>query len=214
MSDEKLRKAEIAKIEAETEKLKAEMNEVNARLKIKWFEERFFVQAIVAGIVAAGLLTAWSVEYLEPILSKNNRIAEMEVEIKRHENELINVQHKISENKLKQELAEISRKNQELIIQTKRLEDIAEKQLASVTGANNSRLETLAQDTENSLEMLRKNRKASENQSKQLQSDIKSIFAQVCVTPTGVCPMVANPVPPNSPCYCVTAYGPIQGYSQ
>lgn len=206
MMSEELDKAEIAKIEAETEKLRAEISEVNARLKVRWFEGRFFVQAVVAGIVAAGLLTAWSVEYLEPILSKNSRLSAMEVDVKKHENELISLQHQISENKLKQELAEISRKNQELIIQTKKLEEIAENQLDSISDID-------TQDTENSLDMLRKSRQESEDQAKQLQSALKSSFAQVCVTQTGVCPMT-TPIPQNSPCYCVTAFGPVQGYSQ
>lgn len=61
--------AELRRLQSEAErnhserlKLELEAEEVRKHLNQKWYSGRFFVEAIVGGLVAAALLTAWTIE--------------------------------------------------------------------------------------------------------------------------------------------------------
>ncbi|CAB1064712.1 hypothetical protein D1BOALGB6SA_9509 [Olavius sp. associated proteobacterium Delta 1] len=71
---EKLR-SEIARNNAERDKLLREADEIHRRARGRL---RGTLQAIVGGMVAAGLLSAWGIGYLKPILEKNKELALIE----------------------------------------------------------------------------------------------------------------------------------------
>ncbi len=59
--------ADARKIEAEANRLELEATEIKQRIDQKWYKGRFFVEAIVGGVVAAGLLSGWFIQYFKPI---------------------------------------------------------------------------------------------------------------------------------------------------
>lgn len=67
--------SEIARNEAERKKLNLDAN--------KWF---ISLKYLIAGIVAAALITAWGIGYLKPILKKNNELSDIENRILAAEN--------------------------------------------------------------------------------------------------------------------------------
>ena len=112
ITDELLRKAELQRLDAETARQKAETHkyeleaqELAKRINNRWFFGRFFIQSIVSGVVAAGLVASWFVEDLPIILGT-------EAEVQRIENELLS-------KKIDQRSVELSEQN---VILQKRVE--------------------------------------------------------------------------------------------
>ncbi|GGO80442.1 hypothetical protein GCM10011348_17110 [Marinobacterium nitratireducens] len=62
---------------AESYKLLAEAQEIEDRRNRSWYKDHGVFRAVIAGIIAAGLLSAWAVEYFSPILETRTRIAEL-----------------------------------------------------------------------------------------------------------------------------------------
>ena len=84
--EQKRIEAEIRRNEAEEKKLLNEAEEIKKRLDWKFLPPRIVIQAVLAGIVAAGLLAAWGIGYLKPIILKNNELATLENKILASEN--------------------------------------------------------------------------------------------------------------------------------
>lgn len=74
-------KSEIGRNRAERRKLLLEAIETRQRLRRPWYKVQYLLQTVLAGIVAAGLLAAWIVNYFEPILKKGNELAKLENKI-------------------------------------------------------------------------------------------------------------------------------------
>jgi len=75
MPDENARNAaEIAKVEAEREKLEIEIEEIRRRIDRVW-TARGILQAVVAGLVTAALLAVWVIGYFEPLLTADMELA-------------------------------------------------------------------------------------------------------------------------------------------
>jgi len=70
--------SETAKNEAERRKLTAEAEEVEKRLRKKWYVNELFVKWVLGGVVAAGLVVAWWIIYLHPILNVKQELAKLE----------------------------------------------------------------------------------------------------------------------------------------
>ena len=83
MSDELKRKveSEIAKNKAEEVKLSLEAQEVEKRLRQKWYSGPVLIKWIVAGIIIAALLTVWIKTQLEPILKLETQKDKLDYEI-------------------------------------------------------------------------------------------------------------------------------------
>ena len=106
--------SEIEKNRAECHKAELEAEEIQKRLNVKWYSSRLFLQALVAGIIGAGLFGAWVIGYLRPILRLDTEIAERETEINKLDNEIA-MKNLAKENQLiREELANISLLNAEL----------------------------------------------------------------------------------------------------
>ncbi len=71
---------EIARHKAERQKLELESEQITKNLNQKWYKGKFFLETIVAGLVASGLLAAWVIIYLQPIITIKHEIAELENE--------------------------------------------------------------------------------------------------------------------------------------
>lgn len=67
---------EIARLESETKKFESERKHLDRPL----YSLDKLIPIILAGFVAAGLLSAWAVGYFQPILNKNQEIAKLNIE--------------------------------------------------------------------------------------------------------------------------------------
>jgi hypothetical protein len=79
--------SEIRRLDAEHTKLLAETNEIENRNKHPMFMRRFMLQSLVGGMVAAGLLAAWAIGYLKPLLEREQALASIENDIQQAMNE-------------------------------------------------------------------------------------------------------------------------------
>jgi len=81
--------SETAKNEAERRKFIAEAEEVEKRVRQKWYFNELFVKWVLGGVVAAALVAAWCITYLNPILNKKQELAKIENAIVTQKNERI-----------------------------------------------------------------------------------------------------------------------------
>ena len=89
LSNAELRQqSERARIDAEMRKPELEAAEIEKRLKEKWYTGRLLVQTFVGAIVAAALLAAWFIGYLQPILQKKQDLRKLEVQALSLKNEV------------------------------------------------------------------------------------------------------------------------------
>src|SRR5207249_4040714 len=65
-------------MEAEGRKIDLESQEIQRRMAESWYSPRILLQAIVGGVIAGGLLVAWAIAYLLPILRKERELAKLE----------------------------------------------------------------------------------------------------------------------------------------
>lgn len=72
--------SEINKNNAERDKFLCEANQIK-ELSHQIFSTRAMLQAVLGGIVAAGLLSVWAIDYLTPILQKKRELASLENKI-------------------------------------------------------------------------------------------------------------------------------------
>ncbi|MCG7533531.1 hypothetical protein [Pseudoalteromonas sp. OOF1S-7] len=68
---------EKQKFQAEIDKLQLESQEIERRLQSHVGARRFLIEGIVGGLVAAGLLAAWLIVYLQPIISAKSELSEI-----------------------------------------------------------------------------------------------------------------------------------------
>ena len=76
IKDAKLQKllSEAARNEAEQKKFLCEANEIDKRANEGIFSPSLIIKSLFAGIVTAGLMVAWTIGYIKPILDKNNTL--------------------------------------------------------------------------------------------------------------------------------------------
>lgn len=205
-------KAEIARIEAEAAKLLAERNEIEKRLNERWYTGRYFIQAVIAGIAASGLIVGWVKTQLEPILTAKNDRAAIEIEVGKKSNELEALRNQISQEKLRKELSELSRNNQDLLQQQEQLRRLAESKTQALQEKKSDRAEVKNELAvlQTQLQQLKEAKAITEQRAKGLEATLGSQFGTLCVTAIGPCPMY-TPHPEGSPCYCVTSVGPQGG---
>lgn len=63
---------------AEIRKLELEARQIEERLGKRWFQGRLIFQSLTGGVVAAGLLAAWAIEYAQPLLKKKQELAALD----------------------------------------------------------------------------------------------------------------------------------------
>lgn len=124
--------SEIARNEAERDKLLREADEVNRRLEQRWYSGRVFLQAVVAGVVAAGLLTAWGIGYLKPILARNTELNRLDVEISKRNTELQMRVHSETEKRIQAQLEDLSKQNELLLVEQERLKNSAQARIDEI----------------------------------------------------------------------------------
>ena len=84
MTDEQIRtetertRAQAARIRAEEKKLLAETRQLEHADNTPWYRRASILKPLLAGIVAAGLLTVWATAYFQPILTKQLEIERLE----------------------------------------------------------------------------------------------------------------------------------------
>lgn len=93
--------SDIARLRAEEAKFLAEAQEIEKRNRSTVFTPKILLQSLVAGLVAAGLLVAWGIGYLKPILERNQELSRIENKILSAENR----QQKVRNNEQKISLA-------------------------------------------------------------------------------------------------------------
>lgn len=64
------------KAQLESYKVHLEARELKNKNESGFFKRKFVLESIIGGVVAAGLLAAWFIVYLEPMLSAQNKVAE------------------------------------------------------------------------------------------------------------------------------------------
>lgn len=74
-------------IKLRCQRLALENEEIRDRLHRPWYFARWVSQSVVAGIVAAGLLAAWMITYMQPIISRKQEIASLDALIQQKVNE-------------------------------------------------------------------------------------------------------------------------------
>lgn len=133
-SDLSIRKmeAELAKANAEAAKLLAERAEIDKRVSEKWYAGRYVVQSLIGGLTLAGLLAVWFKAYLEPVLTVKEQVAAGAMEVRRNENELDRLRNQVEQEKLRLQLIDINKRNQDLMGQQAKLQQIAEQRLAAL----------------------------------------------------------------------------------
>src|SRR4029077_17814783 len=90
------------RLAAEKGKIELEAKEIERRLKGRWYDGRFFVQAIVGAVVAAALLATWIMGYMQPILTRRQEIAALDVQIQTKENERQRLENQVRTASLEQ----------------------------------------------------------------------------------------------------------------
>lgn len=75
------------------EKTKAETADIEKRINAPWYKGRFFIEVLVGSLITSGLLAAWFISYLSPILSAKSELALIKAEIAQNE---ANFQQKIN----------------------------------------------------------------------------------------------------------------------
>lgn len=70
---------------AERRKLELQVRELEKRLNAKWYSGRFFIEVLSGAVVASALLATWIISYMQPLLSKKQEIAALEVQIQSKE---------------------------------------------------------------------------------------------------------------------------------
>jgi hypothetical protein len=79
---------------AEIRKINLEASEIEMRLSRGRHSPRFVFEAILGGVVAAGLLAAWLIGYLKPVLSAESELADIKAQIYQQEVALLKVEKK------------------------------------------------------------------------------------------------------------------------
>lgn len=113
--------AHARKVEAEANRLELEATEIKQRIDQKWYKGRFFVEAIVGGIVAAGLLSGWFIQYFKPILSHEQELVKIEIRRLEQENKLETATNKEKaillakqNSEIRNQLSQLTNKNNDL----------------------------------------------------------------------------------------------------
>lgn len=96
--DQALQQAQIRKLESDANKAVAEEQEITRRGTLTF---QVIVKWAVAGVVVAGLITAWLLIYLKPILTVESEIAKKESEIAKKESEIAALNNKLLESQQK-----------------------------------------------------------------------------------------------------------------
>lgn len=171
--DRDINSAELARLHAETEKNEAERrkltlegDEIETRLKAKWFEGAHSAQGIVAGIVAAALLSAWLVGYFQPLLKKGQELASLE--LKRLEVEI-----KLKEQALTQQQAETTRVTELLAKENERVRSELQVLVKQNEALQGGQRETIQLAERLKLDLQTASQRAREFSSKYAESDAR-----------------------------------------
>ena len=193
-----LEEAEIRKLETESLKNEAErdkalheIEEISQRIKHSAFSPKGILQSVVAGIIAAGLLSVWAIGYLQPILHKKAELALLDNRILKTKNEEHTEQNKKISMSLKNERIEAKKRLQELVFQNEKL---LKKQLetrnrtetlkTSLTELKKeySQLSKAESITKEEQEEYLKRAESAENELKELHKEIQKISAAESAT--------------------------------
>ncbi|UCF06511.1 MAG: hypothetical protein JSV33_05645 [bacterium] len=68
--------SQAARDEAERNKYEIETQEIQRRIKQKWYRGRPLIQALIGGVVGSALIAAWLIGYFRPLLSADQELAE------------------------------------------------------------------------------------------------------------------------------------------
>jgi hypothetical protein len=79
--------SEIARNEAETRKFNSEAKDFDG--KHSKGKTDTIIKAVIGGMVLAGLLAAWFISYMQPILEKNRKLGELEKQVHEAENKIM-----------------------------------------------------------------------------------------------------------------------------
>jgi hypothetical protein len=84
---------ERRRITAECRRFELECLDLEHRISQPWYRGRFVLEAVTGGIVVAGLLAAWTIAYMQPILSRKQEIASLDAIIQAKINERDHLQN-------------------------------------------------------------------------------------------------------------------------
>lgn len=114
---EVIQQAELKKIEAQTYRIHKETEEIERRLKVKWWMSHNLAQYLVAILVSSAVLFGWTRAYLEPILRREAIINDLEEKRNSLENEVLDANIKVLNEKKDQievKLAHIAEEKERL----------------------------------------------------------------------------------------------------
>lgn len=117
--EEERLQSEIVRNRAERRKLLLEAVETRQRLRIRWYQRRHIVQTTIAGVVAAGLLAIWIVEYFAPILSKETELQSINNEILKRKNERLSDQLSEKTRRLESSVIDATNASQTIVLGAK-----------------------------------------------------------------------------------------------
>jgi hypothetical protein len=164
ISDVNLRRLEsdITKNKAEQQKFEIEAEEISTRLNQKWYEGRIFIQTGIGAIVAAAIITAWFVGFIEPILNykqdierlKNNMLS-LENDKQMQQNKAQREDNEQLTSSLRKDLASLQKQNkavQEAFAKSKQIAEeqkkLLEKRRSKLIAAGKERPQFAAKEQE------------------------------------------------------------------
>ena len=124
VQDTELAKAEVERLQAETRKFESEREkaaletqEIQRRLRRRWFLRGFLLQAVIGGAVAAGLLVAWVTAFFGPMIEAKTNLSEIEVKKLAAQNELERLRNLAARQELEAKLTALSQQYTQLTTQ-------------------------------------------------------------------------------------------------
>lgn len=179
--------AETARIEAETAKLRSESHEIEKRLAEKWYQGRFFVQALIAGIAASGLIVGWVKTQLEPMLTAKQDRSVIELEVAKKSNELEAVRNQIAQEKLNKQLSDLKRENQELAAAQDHVRTLLESRAQAIKkgASEDTKVKEELAELQAQLKQLKEAKTNTEQRAKNIESAFKPSLSRTCQYVTG-----------------------------
>lgn len=114
--------SEMARNRAERRKLLLEALETRQRLRRRWYQRKYLFESVIAGLVAAGLLVAWYVEYFSPILRSEVKLQSIKNEVAELRNAELSNENKELKRRLESDIIDFVLNSQEFVRTLEELE--------------------------------------------------------------------------------------------
>ena len=116
IDDDNYKKALIEKIKAETAEIQTNRND-------SWVKRRVLIEVIIGSLITSGLLAAWVISYLSPILSAKNELALLSAEVVKKEAEYQQTVNNERTNELNVSIGSLTEKLNKTLFLNKKLQE-------------------------------------------------------------------------------------------